>query len=308
MISLLTHRHTIRKGFFSSAWILIVVCSPSWGESTPLFWKITSAYHPNAELYVLGSMHMGRSDFYPLPEQVDKAFARSDVLAVEIDITAIDVFKAAQTMAQHARLPPGQNLRQQLPTSIWDKLESLAKASALPMQDLQNMKPWFVAMQLELTAFQQRGFSEYHGIDLYFLTRKQKHRVVSIESLDEQLGLFQQLSQEEQLYFLQASLKAFDQIDRYVNEFARVWKQGDQQQMEALIMQNLDVTHPAGKKIHYLLFTRRNQTMIEAAEEILGDGENGFMVVGAAHLLGAEGIIAGLQAREHRVERVVFSR
>lgn len=281
---------------------------PAWADSTPLFWKVTSAYDANTHLYVLGSIHLGRADFYPLPKAIDQAFMDSDVLAVEMDVTALDLFQTGAVMSRYAVLPPGQTLRQQLPAPLWQKLERAAAQSAMPLQTMQSFQPWFVAMQLELSAFQQRGFSELYGVDLYFLKQKQNKQVLSIETLEEQLGVFQQLNQAEQQYFLEMTLRSFEQVDQHVETFARVWQEGDAQQLNALVLQDRDANHPAARKIHELLFTRRNQRMLEAAEKMLRSGQSGFMVVGAAHLLGAEGVVAGLQARDHRVERVVFSR
>ena len=289
-----------------SLWLLLLAAC-SFADSTPVFWKVTSTYDDKAVLYVLGSIHMGRADFYPLPKAIDTAFGQSQVLAVEVDISALDPLQAARTLSQYALLPEGQLLKDQLTPVLWGSLQKSAAQQGLPLQNLERMRPWFVAMQLELALFQQRGFSELYGVDLYFLKQKQNKRVVAIETLEEQLGLFQELNAAEQRYFLETTLQSFEQADSYVKEFSRVWQEGDTGGMDKLIAENIDVKDPAGERIHDLLFVRRNQKMLEAAEKLLRSGQTAFMVVGAAHLLGEEGVIAGLQAREHRVERVLFT-
>src|SRR3569833_4420418 len=52
-----------------------------------LFWRASS---PGSTVYLLGSIHIGRPEMYPLSSAIDQAFARADALVVEADVTAID--------------------------------------------------------------------------------------------------------------------------------------------------------------------------------------------------------------------------
>src|SRR3954468_22859172 len=49
-----------------------------------LFWKITS---PTTVVYFLGSIHVATPDMYPLPAEIEAAYATCDNLVVEADIT-----------------------------------------------------------------------------------------------------------------------------------------------------------------------------------------------------------------------------
>src|SRR5689334_20672575 len=55
-----------------------------------LMWKATS---PSATVYLVGSIHVGNSGMYPLPKEVESAFAAAKVLAVEINIKNADQAK-----------------------------------------------------------------------------------------------------------------------------------------------------------------------------------------------------------------------
>lgn len=51
-------------------------------------WEATKSGNKN-KVYLFGSFHFGKKEYFPLPDVVENAFAKSDKLAVELDITKI---------------------------------------------------------------------------------------------------------------------------------------------------------------------------------------------------------------------------
>jgi uncharacterized protein YbaP (TraB family) len=56
------------------------------------------------------------------------------------------------------------------------------------------------------------------------------------------------------------------------------------------------------------LITGRNKRMLEAAEQFLRGKEQGFLVVGAAHMVGKEGIVRMLEKKGYTVEQVALTK
>ena len=52
----------------------------------------------------------------------------------------------------------------------------------------------------------------------------------------------------------------------------------------------------------------RNLRMADAAEQFLKGKEAAFVVVGAAHMVGRDGVISILEKRGYKVEQVALSR
>ncbi|HLP31658.1 MAG TPA: TraB/GumN family protein, partial [Geothrix sp.] len=80
--------------------LLILIVLVLWGSSClaagrGLFYVVRS---PLTTAYLFGSVHLGRSDFYPLPPQVEQAFARSDLLVLEVDPAAMSSAAVRQQM------------------------------------------------------------------------------------------------------------------------------------------------------------------------------------------------------------------
>src|SRR3569833_1906855 len=84
-----------------------------------LFRRVSS---PGSTVYLLGSIHFGRPEMYPLSSAIDQAYARADALVVEADVTAIDPEQTAAWMAAKAMYRDGTTLAQHLPPAVWRRL------------------------------------------------------------------------------------------------------------------------------------------------------------------------------------------
>jgi len=305
------------KSRFYIFWLALCLLAPlpqAYGQpgSTPAFWKVSSAYSYDSRrdgvLYLLGSIHLGTAGMYPLPEEIYEAFDQSKILAVEVDISSLDPAETQTLLIEYAQFPYGKTLKSHLSKKRWKKLRQVSTRYHFPLEEVQSMRPWFVMMQLENAVLNQAGYNELYGVDLHFLSKVGKQKIVSIETLEEQLGLFSKFSNSEEAYLLDQALEEFGNFDQQVAPMLSAWEEGDMDALEQTILGSLDRSHPAGEKFYQLLFVRRNKLMAQEAEKILRSGKTGFMVVGAGHMVGEQGIVAILKQREHTVERLDFSR
>src|SRR6267378_365544 len=87
-------------------------------------------------------------------------------------------------------------------------------------------------------------------------------------------------------------------------EMKAAWLRGDADRLDTLISAELRDAKDVGKK----LFTDRNPHMTEVVERHLKNSEPAFVVVGAGHLVGKDGVIRQLQTDGFKVEQVFSSR
>jgi len=70
--------------------------------------------------YIMGSMHLGRPDWFPLAAVVQEAMEKADVFAFEADFSLMETEAVSQRMMQRIFLPGGQTLRDFLPDDIFE--------------------------------------------------------------------------------------------------------------------------------------------------------------------------------------------
>src|SRR5690348_4739209 len=153
-----------------------------------LMWKASS---PTTTVYLLGSIHAGTRDMYPLPQAIETAFASSKALAVEINIKNVNQAQLLQLVQQYGMYGSDDSLSKHLPKETADALNDFGSKHGLPAIALERMKPWVASITVLALALQQAGEDPALGIDKHFLDEvKQAQRIEELESADFQLKLF----------------------------------------------------------------------------------------------------------------------
>lgn len=281
--------------------VFLVHSFPLFAASEPAFWKVSKG---ETTVYLMGSMHFGHEDFYPLPNEIDAAYRDSSVLVVEVDISSITPEMASKAIYQHGRLPLGQTLSQRLSPEVYQSLAQYSKEAKIPLAALERFQPWFVAVQLIEAEIRKTQLKQDLGIDLHFIKLGQKP-VEELETLEYQLSLFGDLSIAEQEKFLAQTLADMASSQSYLAAMAEAWQRGDTQRLNNALVkpfeENVDT-----KRLYRKIFTERNDKMTQAVVEYLANEMDAFFVVGVGHMLGEQGIVAQLKNRGLKVERVTF--
>jgi len=264
-----------------------------------LFWRVSS---PGSTVYLLGSIHFGRPEMYPLSSAIDQAYARADALVVEADVTAIDPEQTAAWMAAKAMYRDGTTLEQHLPPELWRRLSSAAGELKIPAELLARQRPWFASMTLSALAMRRYGYSDELGVDVHFLKQADRREVIELESLRRQIDFFDAFSEQEQAEMLDQTLDDMARGPAFMAETVGVWLRGDADRLDALLNDEFR-SDPAAQHIYRVLIVERNAAMADRLAQLMGRGGVYFVVVGAAHLVGEQGIVELLRARGYTVAR-----
>jgi uncharacterized protein YbaP (TraB family) len=196
--------------------------------------------------------------------------------------------------------------------SLWDHIsaetrhamEAYCKRSALPIDMFANMKPWLAAMTLSTLPFVRAGMDPSLGLDQHFLDEAGDKRVDPLETAEWQLSLFTSLSPEMQEQLLASTVEGHGDPIAESKELIATWKSGDAARIEELLHK-----HPEGPpELSRKLLEDRNPHMADAIAHCLETAGHCFMVVGAAHLVGKEGVVEllgkrGIQVRQMSAEK-----
>lgn len=249
-------------------------------------WKVEG---PGASVaYLLGSLHVLTPEFYPLSADINKAFAASRTLVEELDLDEMNDPAQMMSALGKAMLTDGSTLDQIVAPSTFAEVSSRAEKAGLPMMALQRMKPWLVAITLMGPTLQAAGFKAELGIDKHFFDRAKAAGLKrqALETLAYQLDRFDQLSPRLQEDMLISSMKELDTQVGNVRELAQQWAAGDVKALEASLL----VSFEGSRELYDRLLVERNHNWVPHVETCLQQNAGCFIVVGAAHLVGPDGL------------------
>jgi uncharacterized protein YbaP (TraB family) len=267
-------------------------------QSHSFLWK---AAGKGSVVYLAGSIHMLSPDFYPLNPVFDSAFKDVDLLVEEVDFAEMIGPEAQMQALMRGMLPAGQTLDKMLSPATLALVTKTAKDLGAPMEALQRFKPWMLALTLEGLELASAGFDPQLGLDKHFydLAKESGKAVEGLETVDFQLSRLDGMTAEQQDRMLAQTLKEIDTGKASVEKLTAAWKTGDAGAVERLVLGNLKV-EPA---LYERLLVERNKNWLPKIEALFSRSGHALVLVGAAHLVGPDGLLAMLKAKGYRIEQ-----
>jgi uncharacterized protein YbaP (TraB family) len=263
-------------------------------------WRIQSKTNT---VYVLGSYHLSKKEIYPLNQKIESAFDQSDILVVEAnvnDIKKVDI----QKLAESAFYPANDTLEKHLSAETYEWVRKETSGLGIPIELIDKQKPWFLSMTLVALESLKLGFDPNYGIDKYFLKKAEgKKKILELESLDYQIDLLSNFSDKDQELFLLYTLKDLSIMEKELDKLTQAWTTGDAKGMESILTRSVS----EDKRLSFIfekLIYERNRKMVSKIEDFLGTKGTYFVIVGAGHLVGNQGIIEILRGKGYLVEQL----
>ncbi len=255
-------------------------------------------------IYLLGSIHFGTPTMYPLPTVMIEAFDAADSLVVEANTLAVDSVQMMQLVMSKGLYQDGTTLQQNLSVATWGRVKRVAASYGVSELQINQQRPWLVSMTLTAMALRRIGYREDLGIDLYFLKAAQgRKKIIELESIEQQLSLFEKLSAKEQALMLEETLSELGQADTFFKRMLAAWQTGDGEEVERMMSENLGRMAGA-ERLNQIILLDRNVTMAAAIDRLARQGGTHFVVVGAGHLPGKKGIVGLLERRGYTLQQM----
>jgi uncharacterized protein YbaP (TraB family) len=268
-------------------------------EAKTFAWKATGK---GGVVYLVGSIHVLSPDFYPLNPALEQTFKDSDLLVEEVDYAEmLDPSVQLQSLSR-GMMPAGQSLDKVLsPATL--ALVRKAMGDLGPAGDaLMQFKPWMLSVALEGFELAKVGFDPELGLDKHFydLAKAAGKPVQGLETAEYQISRFDTMTMEQQDRMLAETLKALDTEVASVNKLGDAWKLGDAPTVERVVLADLK----SDPVMYQRLLVDRNRNWMPKIEALFPRTGHALVVVGAAHLIGPDGLIAMLKARGYTVEQL----
>lgn len=258
--------------------------------------------HGGNTVYLVGSMHIADDSFYPLRSEFEDAFAEADYLGVEIDLSKAADEANQKLILDMGMYQDGTTLKDHVSKETYAKLEDILQQNGLEPNAFDVFKPWVVESTISTLKSMQSGYEASAGIDLYFIQKaiERKLPVLELETYESQLSMLDGFSSELQEKNLNTALDNFDVSAELVDDMAAMWKSGDDQKL-------LEFTESMIEDPEYYkaMLTDRNIVMADKIDGYLKSDKKAeyFIVVGAAHFAGKDGIVQLLQDKGYSVVR-----
>jgi uncharacterized protein YbaP (TraB family) len=292
---------------------LILALSTNCAETAPptdeqrgrsFAWEISS---DSTVVYLLGSIHVAQSGIYPLDKAIEEAFAGADNLVVEVDVTAVDETATVELLQQYGLYPDGDGLNQNMPKDIYDELNEYLMEFEVPLVLLDKFRPWVILITFEQLAYESLGYVAEYGIDNYFLEKAKvdEKQIIELESAEFQFEILSSIPDDVIIKVIEMDLDEMLTSEDAEKLFT-VWADGDRETMEELLFEGL-ISYPELEPYYEATFSQRNFGMMQKIEEFLAGSETYFIVVGAGHLVGDEGLLQLLEDRGYTLEQFLNS-
>jgi uncharacterized protein YbaP (TraB family) len=247
--------------------------------------------------WLFGTMHSDDPAVVSLPRAVQRAFAESEAVILEVRLDA----GSLAAMTSSLLLSDGATLEAIVGPELYRRTLEVMADQGYPEMVVAGMKPWAVAVTL-MTPPTETGLVLDHV--LYQQAVASGKSVDGLESAAEQLALFDNLSRADQVALLRDTLDNLPDIRELLVQLKDAYLDRDLRRLQAINARSMRDSDPRlVATFRDKVIIGRNHRMAERMESRLREG-NRFIAVGALHLPGEEGLLNLLVARGYRVTRV----
>lgn len=269
---------------------------PASGKS--FLWKVQSG---SKVVYLAGSVHALSADVYPLSPAFDRAFTASSTLVEEIDLAEAESLAAAPAILAKGMYVDGRRFDNIVSKETAALVAARLKESGLPVEMFQVMKPWMVMLTIAALEAQKAGLDPKLGLDKHFYDRARAagKTIIGLETAESQIDRLDKMSDSLQEQLLLSSLSEADTARNSLKSIVAAWQRGDNMELEKTLLSDF-TQYPAAYKS---LIVERNQNWLPQIDACLARPQPCMVVVGAAHLVGPDGLLTLLQRKGYRLEQ-----
>jgi uncharacterized protein YbaP (TraB family) len=253
-------------------------------------------------VYLAGSVHAlpkGHSEF---PEQLERAYIDADVIVLEVDLDDMNPLDAVKFITTNGTLPADKSLKDVVGPKPYERIAALAASLDVPEIVIAKLEPWAAALVLTQFALNKTGFDANLGIDMQITERARTDGkpVEGLETVIDQLSVFDNRSFEEQTRFLLDSTDDAPKLNDDLQKLITAWRAGDLRALEKEFLKEREKS-PA---LYDALLGTRNRQWLPKIEALLDEDRDYLVVVGALHFVGRDGLLALLRSDGHKAVAV----
>jgi len=259
-------------------------------DSGPLLWEIEG----ESPSYILGTIHLPDSRVTNLPRVVQEKFTECGTFVMEIEMNT----QASMEIAGMMLLPGDTTISDLVSDEMYERIKAQLESMGQDITTYQKFKPWAINMIISIP----RDTSVTPmDMMLYEWANNQEKEVVGLETVKQQVSLFDGLTYEQQIEMMDETIEEYEQYSEYLENMVGLYLDGDLEGLYRFI--NEFSEDEEDKAFMDALLTKRNYRMVGGIIPQVDKG-GAFIAVGAGHLAGDEGILKLLEDKGYKLTRV----
>ena len=263
-------------------------------------WKVESA---NGILYLGGTCHVLREKDYPLPPEYDAAYAKASIVVFETDIAKATSPEMNVKLMRGCMYTDGKTtLKTVLSPAVYKKLEAYCATVNLQLDQMKQFRPPIVLVSLTFMELGKHGIA-MQGVDAHYYERAEtdNKRVDSLDTLEQQIAFIAGMGEGNEDAFVLHSLEDLGKVGERIGPLLAAWRSGDTARLENLFLKDFRKDFP---KVYEQLIVKRNRAWLPRIEHYLETADTEVVLVGAAHIVGKDGLLAALKKKGYKVTRL----
>lgn len=286
--------------FFTAVVLALVLAGGAAAQTRghSFLWKVQSGANV---MYLAGSVHALTADAYPLNPVYQRAFDASSVLVEEIDLAEADPLAGGLGLLAKGMYTDGRTFSSVVSRDTAALVAEKLKGTPLALELIQPMKPWMVTLMLEALGAQSAGLDPELGLDKHFynLATDGRKQVIGLETVQYQIDRFDKMPDAMQEQLLRSELAEMETEKTSLRTLLTAWQSGDAAAIEKMLLMSF-TDNPAA---YNSLITERNRNWMPQLDACLKRATPCFVIVGAAHIVGPQGLLALLRQRGYQIEQ-----
>jgi hypothetical protein len=253
---------------------------------TALYWAISRDGEPVG--FLLGTIHSEDPRVLDFPESFIAELVGNRTFAMEM----VPDLPTLNRLTEYMHYQDGTTLESRIGPERFERLQAALADYRVPADWVARMKVWAAMMTLSVPPPQSGFFMDF---SLSLRAAGAGLQVVGLETLEQQLAFLEEMPMEQQLSLLDQALDEYDDVEMIHRQMVDSYLEGD---LSALVEQtdNQMADLDPAARLYFMSqgIDARNRRMLEALLPLIAEGPV-FTAVGALHLPGESGLIAGLR-------------
>lgn len=262
-------------------------------------WKVSKG---DDVIYVAGTVHVLNEADYPLPKAFNDAYAQAQIIVLEADLSQMQSPEFQLQMQQKMTYQNGGSYVDDLTPETVKRLNEFMQQRGIPLASVQILKPSMLAITLTMVELQRLGLTGT-GVDAFYQSRglNDKKSFLYLETPQQQIDFIANMGVGSEDEMIAYTLDDMDDLAESFNLLKAAWRAGDSQQLYDVGAKEWQQQFPDA---YNSMIVERNNNWMPDLEQYFASSEVEFVLVGALHLVGDEGVIAQLKARGYTVTQL----
>ena len=262
---------------------------------SPILYEIADA-KGDPQGWLFGTIHALSDGVEWRTADLERVIDQAQLLVVEVGDLS-DTRSISSTFTILATTPGQPDIRARVDAEDRQQLDEMMAKGHFSSRDFANVETWAAALMLARVS---NTGSPRNGADKALLLEFPDHRVRELEGTLTQLRIFDDLAPQDQTDLLTGIIAEYRSLGDNPERLRKAWLSGDEEGLINATQSGI----MADPELYEALLAGRNRAWMKEIDDLLADGPNPLIAVGAAHLVGPDGLTTLIEQRGYTLTRL----